>query len=288
MKIPVHIAQKIAQLSQGETLPSSVAKHSIIEELISERIIERTGRIQKKIQLINRKALFLYLQNNYGINDLEKYIEVSQKENVQRSELVEISSNSKLKNVRTFKGFLVNSYLPIQATLNGEETTLNFTEGTFQFIYDFENFIPENNITIVGIENAENFRWIAKQKHLFEDIKPLFVSRYPQNQSKDLVKWLQSIPNNYLHFGDFDFAGIGIYLNEFKTHLPKKASFFIPENIEILIADKGNKNRYDKQKINFNTETIEDEKLSQLIQIIHYYKKGLDQEIFIKIASRKI
>lgn len=288
MKIPVHIAQKIVQLLQGETLPSSVAKHSVIEELITERIIERTGRIQKKLQLINRNALFLYLQNKYGITDLEKYIEVSQKENAQRSELVEISSNPKLKKIRTFKGFLVNSYLPIQATLNGKETTLNFTEGTFQFIYDFENFIPENNITIVGIENAENFRWIAKQKHLFEDIKPLFVSRYPQNQSKDLVKWLQSIPNNYLHFGDFDFAGIGIYLNEFKRHLPKKTSFFIPENIEILIADKGNKNRYDQQKINFNKETIEDEKLSQLIQIIHCYKKGLDQEIFIKIASEKI
>jgi hypothetical protein len=282
MKIPVHIAQKIVQLSQGETLPSSVAKHSIIEELISERIIERTGRIQKKLQLVNGKALFLYLQTKYGISDLEKYIEVSQKENVQRSELVEISSNSKLKNVRTFKGFLVNSYLPIQATLNGEETTLNFTEGTFQFIYDFENFIPENNITIVGIENAENFRWIAKQKKLFADIKPLFVSRYPQNQSKDLVKWLQSIPNNYLHFGDFDFAGIGIYLHEFKIHLPEKSSFFIPENIEILIAEKGNKNRYDQQKINFKTETIEDGKLSQLIQTIHYYKQGLDQEIFIK------
>lgn len=285
MKIPVHIAQKIAQLSQGETLPSSVAKHSIIEELISERIIERTGRIQKKLQLVNGNALFLYLQTKYGINDLEKYIEVSQKENVQRSELVEISSNSKLKNVRTFKGFLVNSNLPIQATLNGEETTLNFIEGTFQFIYDFENFIPENNITIVGIENPENFRWIAKQKHLFADIKPLFVSRYPQNQSKDLVKWLQSIPNNYLHFGDFDFAGIGIYLNEFKRHLPEKSSFFIPENIEILIAEKGNKNRYDQQKINFKTGTIEDGKLSQLIQTIHCYKQGLDQEIFIKYSE---
>lgn len=282
MKIPVHIAQKIIQLSQGETLPSSVAKHSIIEELISERIIERTGRIQKKLQLVNGNALFLYLQTKYGIHNLEKYIEVSQKENVQRSELVEISSNSKLKHVRTFKGFLVNSYLPIQATLNGEETTLNFTEGTFQFIYDFENFIPENNLTIVGIENAENFRWIAKQKKLFADIKPLFVSRYPQNQSKDLVKWLQSIPNNYLHFGDFDFAGIGIYLNEFKRHLPEKSSFFIPENIKNLIAEKGNKNRYDQQKINFKTGTIEDEKLSQLIETIHCYKQGLDQEIFIK------
>ena len=88
------------------------------------------------------------------------------------------------------------------------------TEGTFQFIYDYERFILPADITIVGIENPENFRQISQQQYLFKDIKPLFVCRYPQNQSKDLLKWLQSIPNSYLHFGDFDLAGIGIYLNE--------------------------------------------------------------------------
>ena len=282
MKLPVHIAQKLQQLIDGETLSSSAIKHSIIEELVAERIIERTGRIQKKVHLVNASALNQYLQNKYGINDLEKYIEVAQKENVQRSELVEISSNSKLKNTRTFKGFLINSYIPIKATLNGKESMLNFTEGMFQFIYDFESFIPENDITIVGVENAENFRWIENQKHLFEDIKPLFVSRYPQNQSKDLIKWLQSIPNKYLHFGDFDFAGIGIYLNEYKKHLEEKASFFIPEKIENLIDKHGNKSRYDQQKINFNIENIEEERIVSLVKLLHQYKKGLDQEIHIR------
>lgn len=282
MKLPVHIAQKLVQLIDGETLSSSAIKHSIIEELVAERIIERTGRIQKKVHLVNASALNQYLQNKYGINDLEKYIEVALKENVQRSELVEISSNSKLKNTRTFKGFLINSYIPIKATLNGKESMLNFTEGMFQFIYDFESFIPENDITIVGVENAENFRWIENQKHLFEDIKPLFVSRYPQNQSKDLIKWLQSIPNKYLHFGDFDFAGIGIYLNEYKKHLEEKASFFIPEKIENLIDKHGNKSRYDQQKINFNIENIVEERIVSLIKLLHQYKKGLDQEIHIR------
>lgn len=282
MKLPVHIAQKLVQLINGETLSSSAIKHSIIEELVAERIVERTGRIQKKIHLVNASALNQYLQNKYGINDLEKYIEVAQKENVQRSELVEISSNSKLKHTRTFKGFLINSYIPIKATLNGKEITLNFTEGTFQFIYDFESFFPENDITIVGVENAENFRWIENQKHLFAHIKPLFVSRYPQNQSKDLIKWLQSIPNKYLHFGDFDFAGIGIYLNEYKKHLKEKASFFIPENKENLIDKHGNKSRYDQQKINFEISAIQEERVVSLVKILHQYKKGLDQEILIK------
>lgn len=282
MKIPIHIAEKLLQLSQGVTIPSSLAKHALIEELVCEKIIESTGRIQKKLKLTNGNALSLYLQNKYGIKNLAKYIEVSQKDNVLRNELAEVSSNSKLKSVRTFKGFLINSYVPIQATLNDNTITLSFSDGIFKFIYDFENFIPESTVTIVGIENAENFRWIAKQKYLFKDIQPLFISRYPQNQSKDLIKWLHSIPNNYLHFGDFDFAGIGIYLNEFKKHLSERSTFFVPENISDLISENGNNQRYNQQKINFSIEKIQEEELLSLIKIIHKYKKGLDQEILIK------
>ncbi len=281
IKIPVHIAQKLLLLSQGETIPSSSAKHAFIEELITERIIERRGRIQKTLILVDSKSLFQYLQNKHGINNLEKYITVQQKENVQRNELVEISSNSKLKQVRTFKGFLINTYEPIRARLNDKPMALNCLVGSFQFIYDFANFIPDVNVTIIGIENPENFRYIEKQKHLFKNIQPLFVSRYPQHQSKDLIKWLQSIPNNYLHFGDFDFAGIAIYLHEFKKHLDDKASFFVPDNIEVLIRTNGNRKLYNNQKINFRLKEIQEAKLIQLIEIIHRNKKGLEQEILI-------
>jgi len=281
MKVPVHIAEKLLQLLQGESIPSSLAKHSLIDDLVVEGIIERKGRIKKSLFLSNNKALLTYLQNNCSINDLQQYIQIGNQENVLRSELVAVSSNSKLVKVRTFKGFLVNCYSPVQATLDGKQITINPVNGTFQFIYDFEKFIVSPDITIIGIENPENFRHIDRQKYLFKNIKPLFISRYPQNQSKDLIKWLQSIPNNYLHFGDFDFAGIGIYLNEFNKHLSERTEFFVPDNIDKLIADFGNKKRYDEQKINFKTKSIQQEKLLQLIDIIHKYRKGLDQEIFI-------
>lgn len=282
MKIPIHIAEKLVKLSQGKTIPSSAAKHTLIEELVSESIIVRTGRIQKKLTLVDSKPLILYLQNKYGINDLKKYLEVYQKENLQRNELVDISSNSKLKQVRTFKGFLVYSFSPIKAILNWKPITLNFTDGIFQFIYDFESFIPDQDITIIGIENPENFRHIDKQKYLFQNIKPLFVSRYPQNQSKDLIKWLQSIPNKYLHFGDFDIAGIGIYMNEYKKHLNERAVFFVPNNIEELIRINGNRKLYNEQKVNFRVELIEEEKLLKLIKTIHKYRKSLEQELLIQ------
>lgn len=281
MKIPVHIAEKLLQLLQGGSIPSSLAKHTLIDDLVFEGIIERKGRIKKSLLLSDSKALHTYLQNNFSINNLQQYIQIIKEENVLRSELVAASSDSKLIKIRTFKGFLINSYSPIPATLNGKQVTLNPISGTFQFIYDFEKLMVSPDITIVGIENPENFRHIDKQKYLFKDIKPLFVSRYPQNQSKDLIKWLQSVPNNYLHFGDFDFSGIGIYLNEYKKHLADRTTFFVPENIDKLIADNGNKKRYDEQRINFKVKSIQEYKLLQLINTIHKYRKGLDQEILI-------
>jgi hypothetical protein len=280
-KIPVHIAEKLLQLAQGEVLPASSVRHDLMEELILEGIVVRKGRIQKRLSIVNSNALQTYLQNRYSINNLQKYIQTLNQENVSRSELVIASSDSKSRKVRTFRGFLVNCYCPIQATINGKQITIDPVEGTFQFIYDFEKFILSPNITIVGIENPENFRYIEKQKYLFNDLNPLFICRYPQNQSKDLRRWLQSIANPYLHFGDFDFAGIGIYLNEYKKYLGNRASFFVPENMDEKIEKHGNKDLYAKQKINFDKDIITEEKLLKLIKLIHKYKKGLEQEIFV-------
>lgn len=279
MKLPITFAEKLLLLAHGEKIAASKMKHAIISDLISEGIIHRPGKINSTLQVVNKAQLILYLNNRFGISSLENYIETFKKEEATRAEFITVVSDSKLKSIRTFKGFLVNSFIPISATLNGKPFTINPAEGTFDFIYDFENFIPEKGVTIVGIENPENFRHIEKQRYLFQHIQPLFVSRYPQNQSKDLIKWLQSIPNKYLHFGDFDFAGIGIYLNEFKKHLGDKAEFFIPENTEELIKNFGNKKCYDIQKINFNVKDIDEKNLLKLIEMIHRNKKGLEQEV---------
>jgi hypothetical protein len=232
---------------------------------------------------MNPNVLADYLQNHYGISQLETYTEVLEKQDVSRAELTMASADSKLKTARTFKGFLVNSYQPLDCSLNNEPFTLLAQEGTLTFIYDFESFLPAADITIVGIENAENFRQISKQKYLFSAIKPLFVCRYPQNNSRDLIKWLEAIPNKYLHFGDYDLAGINIYVNEFKKHIPHKSLYFIPENIEALLLKHGNKDRYNNQKEAFDKVIINEESnLLILLNHIHKHKKGLDQEVLIK------
>lgn len=104
---------------------------------------------------------------------------------------------------------------------------------------------------------------------------------YPQGQSKDFIKWLTTIPNPYLHFGDFDFAGIGIYLNEYKCYLGSRSVFYVPDEIDLLIRKWGNVNLYNKQKINYELASVNEPQIHRLAKIIHKYKKGLEQEILI-------
>jgi hypothetical protein len=283
MKLPISVANHLLKLSDGQSLPFSSVKHSVVDELIAEGVLDKKVLSPKKavVRLPRIDALNDYLQNHYGIENLTQYVDFLNSEMAHRADAVSVSSDSKTKNIRTFKGFLVNCYEPIETILNEQSFVIQPNIGSFTFIYDFNAFIPAHDVTIVGIENAENFRFIERQKYLFEGIKPLFVSRYPQNQSNDLMNWLKKIPNPYLHFGDFDFGGLNIYWNEFKVHLQERAQFYLPANVEILLENKGNRDLYDNQTIKFDETQVLETNVLKLLKIIRHSKKGLEQEIFI-------
>lgn len=282
MKLPLGIAKKLHTLKETHTLPSSSFNRELAGELMADGILIKIplGRTKSQFSLTQPALLDEYLKNKYGIHNLQTYIAGLENEELLGHEAVTISSDSKIRRIRTFKGFLVNSYEAIPCMLNGEKMVCLPQEGTFLFIQDFENFTVPEDVLVVGVENAENFRLIRQQAHLFPK-KVLFVCRYPQ--SGDLVTWLQSIPNCYLHFGDFDFAGIKIYLSEFKKYLGEKASFFVPENIKELLQNFGSRDLYNKQHHFRDSILIPEEiKLSNLIALIDETKKGLEQQILIK------
>lgn len=281
MKLSLKNAKILRQLIEGQSIPNSHAKGLIIERLVDESIIFRKGRHRKTLHLLDDIALKDFLANQLQIKDLTEFILAKENEEYSRAEFVKITTDSKDSKERAFKGFLVNSLQPVKTRLNGREIEINPPTGSFQFISDYENFEIEKNVVIVGVENARNFSLIHRQKYLFPKREYLFLSRYPQNQNQDVLQWLQSIPNSYLHYGDFDLAGIGIFMNEYKKHLGSRASFFIPDGIEAKIKAYGNRERYNLQNVNFNIEVIEDKKLRNLLKLIHRERKGLDQEVFI-------
>ena len=217
---------------------------------------------------------------NDALKNLEGTLAILEKDEVSRSEQVQISGNSKIRQARSCKGFLINTYEPVNCSLNGAPFTIDPPEGSYIFVADYEKFqIPENAI-VVGIENMENFRYVQRQQYLFEhlNVPIIFAARYPQ--SGDLVGWLQGIPNKYLHFGDLDLAGVFIYQNEFYTKLQEKASFFIPPDAEIRIQN-GSTERYDDQLERFEKMEATDSRIIPLIKLIKHYHKGYDQEGFI-------
>lgn len=279
MILPIALAQKIALLLEGQELPSSQLQHAIVNKMLEDGIfhIRNLGKTKRMYSIRNAENAQNYIAIEFGINNLKEYIAGYSSDELSRSEAVHISSNSKLRSIRTFKGFLVHSYQPIVAQINSENFTIEPNEGTFTYIYDFDSFVVPDAVTIVGIENPENFRYIAKQKELFEDITPLFISRFPQN--KDFIRWMSSNNNRYLHFGDFDFEGINIYLNEYQKHLGARAQFFIPRNIEQLIVNYGNSYLYDTQVYRQPSITSEENEYLQIvIDLIHKHKKGFEQE----------
>jgi hypothetical protein len=281
MILPLSIAEKWLLLRQGGQLPASKLSHALTTELLDEGILAAriAGRTKSTVYLDNVAAFDTWLHNKCGIADLAEYVRLLKAADASRAEQVSVVSDSKTVSHRTFRGFLVNSYMPVHCTLNGETFIVHPQPGTLLFVADFEQFIPDADVVIVGVENAENFRHIAAQQYLFDGMTTLFVSRYPQSQSKDLLKWLQAIPNHYLHFGDFDLAGINIYQHEFKKHLGSRAAFLVPPDIASLVARFGNSKLYDQQKL--NAADITEPALQQLIAILHHHKKGLEQEALL-------
>lgn len=239
---------------------------------------------RKSWRVQDATALMSYLNSVYGIRNPEELLRLAESGDTSRAEQVHTIGDSKFRSTRSFKGFMVSCYQPIEVTLNSKPFTLHPQEGTFTFIYDFDGFAIPEDVMVVGIENPENFRWISRQKVFFKEnlssSSPLlFVSRYPQTQHGDLIRWLKAIPNRYVHFGDLDLAGIRIYLTEYFCHLGERSSFLIPSDFDQRIAS-GSPDRYNDQ-LQFASTPLTDTRLQPLINSIHRHHRGYDQEGFI-------
>ncbi len=285
MKLPLHIARNLMALCEPDCkIPVSAMKHPIVTKMLEDGVLEKMQLSKSKAVLVLKNAgmMAAYLQNNFGIYALTEYIAGLENPQLSRSDAVAISGDSKLKAIRTFKGFVVNSFEPVSAFINGRPLMIHPPAGSFVYISDYEHFKIDDNIIVVGVENAENFAKVRQQRYLFEDMKVLFVCRYPQNN--DLLKWLIRIPNHYLHFGDLDFAGLSIYLSEFKACLGTRAALLLPENTEELLIKYGSRALFNKQfQMNKTYHDPQHEKpVQDLYHLILRYKKVLEQEIFIQ------
>lgn len=278
MRLSKKTAALLQSLVNGESVASSLLPKHLADTLCSEGFLTVHAKGSKRsFSAIDTKALRNYISTEYG--DLD-----GGDDNYHtRAQQAFVSGNSKQVYVRSCPGFPVNSYEPIECTLNGCEFVIAPQEGSFIFVADWKTFLVPEDIVIVGIENMENFRMIRQQRELFESTvgnrRLLFVSRYPQ--SADQRMWLQKIPNSYVHFGDFDLAGIHIFLTEFYPFLGNRGSFLIPADIEERLKN-GSIERYNLQYPRFHGIGTDILSLQNLIDTINRYHRCYDQEGYIR------
>ena len=270
----------ISALLAGEKIASSRIPKALRETLLSEGLITVTVHGSRK----SVRALDAGRLKQFLIDNDEKFRILDVEGKTSRAKQASSTGNSRLVSVRSCPGFPVNTYEPIECELNGETFVIHPANGSFTFICDWQSFSVPEDVIVVGIENMENFRLVQRQKYLFEEClggnKLLFVSRYPQ--STDLREWLKSIPNRYVHFGDFDLTGIKIFQTEFERHVGERASFMIPSDIEDRIKN-GSSKRYDDQFSHSGNISSKDPGVQALIDIINKYRKGYDQEGYIDL-----
>lgn len=277
------ISASIQALMAGEQVAGSKLNGNLLSELIAEGLLLVIARGSRK----SYRARDIEALKRYLIDKDESFRMLEANAADSRASMAAETGNSKLVSVRSCPGFPINSYEPIECSLQGKPFMVNPQEGSFLFVTDWETFVIPGEVIVMSIENMENFRMIRQQRSFFEDYlkvhgmsgKILFVSRYPQ--SLDLRKWLTSIPNHYIHFGDYDLAGINIFLSEFQQYIGKdRSSFLIPDDIELRLKS-GSKSRYDEQYNRFKDMKSDSQEIQHLIELIHQERKGYDQEGYI-------
>lgn len=283
MKITVALLHKLRDLAEGKTLPSSSLSPSLFNALREENcIVVHYQGSRRTVRAVSPEQISFFARHYLEINDIQAYLEALKRQDDSRATWTELTGNSKERNSRGWKGFPLAVLEPMTVTYNDKPLNLSPVEGMALIVNDFKKLSIPENITVVGIENGENFMQLEQQRAFFEryvDVhRTLFVSRYPQNG--DIARWLAGKPNRYIHFGDLDIAGVSIFQNEFYKKLGNRASFLTPLDYETRIQ-RGSFKRYDIQFKEYGVLTALDPDVQPVLDCIYKYHKGYDQEGFI-------
>ena len=247
--------------------------------------INRVSAQRSIIYLLKEENIFNFFRNNgyniSSINDIETYINKIIDVNPSRDVIQEWTNSTKTTSSKSLKGLYLSALKNIDIKINDEVVTIVPVNGLGYFCFHTEKIEISKETIIVGIENYQVIWFAKKYKEFFDRDNILFVVR-----NEYMREWIRHIENEYIHFGDYDLAGINIYINEIIPRLKKskRYSMFIPDNIEYLIHEHGNLEIYRDQKDKYKNLVAKDVKINKLHKIISDEKKGLEQEGLYKLV----
>ena len=247
----------IQRLKKDKEVNYSIVPKKLLRHLLSEELISVKHISASKKKVIVNNSFFIYYAN---VDDIDKAST--------RAELTKAKTDSKIKRIKPQDGL----YIAGNCMVNNINLSL-FVKSAM-----FLKELPEidDDILVIGVENFENLIYAKEQFYLFEDKKILFVFR-----NKKMLEFFQNLNNNIIYFGDFDLAGISIYINEI---LPrnKTIKFFLPKEIKNYITEYGSKKLYEKQINKYKNLTSNIKEIEELIDFINAKQQALEQEFFIR------
>jgi hypothetical protein len=279
-KLSKNIAQQLMRLLAGETVNASAfSNRNLLKRLEEDRVVSRmsTGRTRAVVRCADPAALRRYVRLQLGIIDLEAYLDLMDQPVRDGEESLQATTSTKALRTGSLQGFLVKAF-GVEIRLDGNLVP-PLPNGADCFVHRFDALSLPETATVVGVENPECFLKAERLLPLFPHRELVFVLRY---YGKSTVRWLKTIPNDYLHFGDFDPAGVALYLNEFVSELDEeRCRFFVPECIEALIQN-GDPGLYDRQRHLLPSGDIRQPELATFIQLMHRFGRGAEQEQLLR------
>jgi hypothetical protein len=284
MKLTKSFVRRLIALRDGQALPASSLRGQEWESMVQEGVlVPIVHGSRRSLRAMDTGRLMDYVADKFNIIDLQAALCLSQSTESTRAKQVEVTGDSKVVASQVAKGFLASTIEPIETEFFGQRFVVDTPSGISLFVHDYDHLILPADVVVVGIENMENFHKVHQQRRLFSVALPnrrlFFVSRYPQSQH--LITWLQSISNEYVHFGDLDLAGIHIFLTEFQAKLGERSRFLVPPDYAERIA-RGSRKRYNQQLLFVDRVSSSDPVLQQLIDCINREHRGYDQEGYIE------
>ena len=254
----------------------------LLEEFIGCNCVYVSGK-PALIYLNDAEALFgIVKSNGYNVNcieDLDYFIE-EKNEPKSRDEIADNYSHTKRVESKSFNGLMISVFDKLEVNYNDKKQYFYALDGSGLFLHYTSKLQLDDDVIVVGVENPQVLWYINNYKHLFENDKKYLFLCISEYKTTYQYKWLESFSGEYIHFGDFDLAGINIYLNTIvpKLKKAKSHSFLIPDNIYEIIKKKNYMLDYSNQTRYLNITSKEDKNLQKLIEFIKSHKITIEQK----------
>ncbi len=289
MKITPKQFEKIKELIQvGFIKKSDISSNKLINELINCNAITKT---KKPVNLLvnNETAIYGFLRRCgykvFNFDDLEYFIN-EDSEPKDRIEIASKNNSTKDRDSKSFNGLMVSVFQDMEILLNNKSFILKAENGVGTFLHYTNKITIASDVIVVGVENPQIIWNIKKFRHLFDEKKKYIFISMSEYKTNYQYRWLQELRNEYIHLGDFDLAGISIYLNTILPRLKNctKSTFLIPDSIYDYIKKIDYKKDFENQ-LQYIDIKSKDKDLQKLIDFIKNSKITLESEQLANFKS---